>query len=103
MEHVQPRSLRLPKRQADRVPVSGEVQFRSGARRTLVKINNLSVGGARIAVAHLLREGEQIYLKLPGLEAIEARVIWVNSFEAGCQFARPLHPAMFEAVVRASR
>ena len=89
-----------PQRKADRVPLSAEVQLRSGARRAVVKVNNLSITGARIAVAQLLRTGDQIYLKLPGLEAIEARVVWVDSFEAGCEFARPLHPATFETVVR---
>jgi PilZ domain len=91
----------VPQRKADRVPLSAEVQLRSGTRRAVVKVNNLSATGARIAVAQMLRTDDQIYLKLPGLEAIEARVVWVDSFEAGCEFVRPLHPATFEAVVRA--
>ncbi len=101
LEHSLPNAETAHERAAERVPLSAEVQFRSGARRATVKVNNLSVAGARIAVAHLLRAEDQIYLKLPGLEAIEAKVVWVDAFEAGCKFARPLHPATFAAVVRA--
>ena len=90
-----------PERKAERVSLAAEVQLRSGTRKALVKVHNLSTTGARIAVAQMLRADDQVYLKLPGLEPIEARVVWVDSFEAGCQFVRPLHQAMFEAVVRA--
>lgn len=100
MDHLDHSAEPAPQRKAERVPLSAEVQLRSGTRRAVVKVNNLSATGARIAVAQLLRTDDQIYLKLPGLEAIEARVVWVNSFEAGCEFVRPLHPATFEAVVR---
>ena len=100
MEHTVPLAETSHQRQSDRVPLKAEVQYRSGARRAAVKINNLSVTGARISVAHLLRPGDQFYLKLPGLEAIEAQVVWVDAFEAGCKFARPLHQATFEALVR---
>jgi hypothetical protein len=101
MDLIEPSAEPAPQRKAERVPLSAEVQLRSGARRATVKVNNLSATGARIAVAHLLRTDDQIYLKLPGLESIEARVVWVDSFEAGCVFARPLHQATFEAMVRA--
>ena len=101
MEHTVPSAETAHERKSDRVPLSAEVQLRSGSRKAVVKVHNLSTTGARIAVAQLLRAGDQIYLKLPGLEPIEARVVWVDSFEAGCEFVRPLHPVMFEAVVRA--
>jgi len=48
----------------------------------------------------VMRVGDRFFLKFSTLEALEAEVVWVDSSEAGCRFARPLHPAAFETVVR---
>jgi PilZ domain len=89
-------------RKASRVPLRADVQFRAGSRRSQVTVNDLSTHGARISFAHILRSGDRFYLKLPVIEAIEAEVVWVDQFEAGCKFVRPIHPVMFETVVRAA-
>lgn len=87
-------------RRAARVAISADVQFRSGMRRFQAAVSDLSTHGARISVVHLMRVGDRFFLKFPTLEALEAEVVWVDHFEAGCRFSRPLHPAAFETVVR---
>lgn len=87
-------------RSAERVPLRAAVQFRAGTRRCEVTVQDLSTHGARITFAQALRAGDQFYLKLPQLKSIEAEVVWVENFVAGCRFKRPLHPATFAAVIR---
>lgn len=88
-------------RRADRQPFAAAVQFRSGSRRADVKVLDISAFGARIAGVYMVRCDDQFFLKLPLIEAIPARVIWVDEFDFGCEFVRPLNAAMFEAIVRA--
>jgi hypothetical protein len=102
MANAEPQAGHGSGRKFERVPIRAAVQFRAGARRSQVTVSDLSTHGARISFAHVLRAGDQFYLKLPVIEAIEAEVVWVDQFEAGCKFMRPIHPAMFETVVRAA-
>ena len=78
-----------------------EVQFRAGARRASVQIDDISQFGARIQGVFLVHQGDHFFVKLPGMESIEARVAWVSDFEFGCEFVRPLNPAVLEAKIAA--
>ena len=53
---------------------------------------DLSEKGCRIEGGGELEEGDQLLIRLPGLEARPCRVIWVTAGEAGCEFASPLYP-----------
>lgn len=87
-------------RRADRRSIAATVQFRAGSRRASVQMRDLSPIGARIGGVFLVHSGDRFFVKLPGLEAIEARVAWVEEFEFGCEFVRPLSEVVFEAVTR---
>ena len=102
MQEAQPNADTATERKAERVPIRAAVQFRAGARRSQVTVNDLSTHGARISFAHILRAGDQFFLKLPVIEPVEAEVVWVDQFEAGCKFLKPIHPVMFETVIRAA-
>ena len=47
--------------------------------------------------------GTDVWLKLPGLESLHAQVVWMRGHLLGCEFARPLHPAVLDMVVRNAR
>ena len=47
--------------------------------------------------------GSDVWLKLPGLESLHSRVAWMSGHLMGCEFVRPLHPAVLQMVVRATR
>ena len=87
-------------RQDERRAVCGEAQCRRGGNRENVELRDLSPGGARVVALSPLREGYSVWLKLPGLEAVEARIVWTRGFESGCEFVHPLHPAVFDTLSR---
>ena len=85
-------------RRTDRYAFAAEVQFRSGTRRAAVQVLDISTLGARISGVFLVHENENIYLKLPMIEQIPARVAWTNSFEFGCEFERPISEVILAAI-----
>lgn len=58
--------------------------------RALCRIIDVSRHGARLEVYCDLPLQTNITLKLPNSEALAARVVWSNDFEAGCHFDEPL-------------
>lgn len=89
-------------RKAQRLQFNAAVQFRKGHTRATVKIVDISTNGARLSAVHILRVGDAFWLKLPMLEPQEARVVWADEFIVGCQFVQPLHPVIFENILRAA-
>jgi hypothetical protein len=71
-----------------------------GASGVSVQILDLSTHGFRASTHLDLPQGADVWLKLPGLEALHARVAWMNGYLVGCEFMRPLHPAVLQMVVR---
>ncbi|HEY0044730.1 MAG TPA: PilZ domain-containing protein [Allosphingosinicella sp.] len=71
-----------------------------GAHSVTVQIVDLSVTGFRAATHLQLHEGQDIWVKLPGLESIHSRVVWMRGHLMGAEFARPLHPAVLAMVAR---
>lgn len=90
-------------RKSARTPVTMSAGYREGQRRGDVTVVDLSPTGVKIESHLLLEPNALIWLKLPGLESWQARVAWVNRNVAGCEFLRPLHPAVFERVVAVCR
>jgi hypothetical protein len=41
-----------------------------------------------------------VWLRLPGLESLHARVVWMRGHLLGGEFVRPLHPAVLDMIVR---
>jgi hypothetical protein len=88
-------------RRAERAEVMVGAGLRQrGAHAVTVQVLDLSVTGFRAATHLNLMTGSDIWLKLPGLESLHARVVWMNGHLMGCEFVRPLHPAVLQMVVR---
>jgi hypothetical protein len=91
-------------RNSTRVPVEFGAGLRQrGGSGVSVHIMDLSTHGFRIETHLDLHEGQQIWLRLPGLESSSATVRWVRGYVAGCAFDQPLHPAVLELVVARAR
>jgi hypothetical protein len=73
-----------------------------GAHAVTVQIADLSTTGFRAATHLMMMPGADVWLKLPGLESLHARVVWMRGHLMGCQFVRPLHPAVLDMVVRST-
>lgn len=71
-----------------------------GAHAVTIQVLDLSVTGFRAATHLELMNGTDLWLKLPGLESLHSRVVWMNGHMLGCEFVRPLHPAVLDMIVR---
>ena len=79
------------RRRSARASVSLDAGLRQGGlARTLCKVIDISIHGARIQSYSLLSKGSTIWLTLPGIGAVAADVMWADEYVAGCQFQRPL-------------
>ena len=89
------------RRRDPRAPVSVEslTEERGGLARTLCKVIDLSIHGARLSTYSALRKGMAIWLTLPGIGPVGADVMWADDFAAGCRFRAPLDPGAFEALI----
>ena len=61
---------------------------------TPILVTDLSIGGCGIELDIELEPGSRVWVKLPGLENLPARVAWADGARAGLSFDNPLHPAV---------
>ncbi|WP_343527667.1 PilZ domain-containing protein [Sphingomonas sp.] len=71
---------------------------RGGLARALCRVLDISVHGARLQTYTALRRGSTIWLRLPKVGEVTARIIWATDFSAGCQFQTPLAPEAYESL-----
>jgi hypothetical protein len=91
-------------RRAERRIVNLAARLRDpGATLSDIEVLNLSVDGFMARGDVALEVGSSAWLKLPGLEAQNATVVWVEDDKAGFEFATPLHPATLELLVSAGK
>ncbi len=80
--------------------MSAEVDLRRAAQNKYrVHIYDLSPHGCKVEFVERPRLEETVWVKFDGLEALEARVCWVEGVAVGVEFQRPLHPAVFDVLV----
>ena len=88
------------RRRSVRAPVSLDARIgRGGLGRTLCKVIDLSVQGARLQSYSEINKGSTIWLTLPGLAPVAADVMWAEDYVAGCQFREALTAEQFEILV----
>ncbi|MBI0474834.1 PilZ domain-containing protein [Sphingomonas sp. MA1305] len=90
------------RRRAPRAPVSLDAQIGKAAR-TLCKVVDISIHGARLHTYSALTKGTTIWLTLPEAGSIAADVMWADDFTAGCQFHHPLDMDVFDKLVALNR
>ena len=87
-------------RRSERVPIELGAGLRQrGASGVTVQIMDLSTDGFKAATHLELGPGTDVWLRLPGLEASHATVMWSQGHYVGCAFVRPLHPAVLNMIV----
>ncbi|MBX9730513.1 MAG: PilZ domain-containing protein [Sphingomonas sp.] len=88
------------RRRTPRAPVSLDARIgRGGLDRTLCRVVDLSVYGAKLQTYSTLRVGSMIWLTLPQIGQVAASIIWSDDFAAGCQFQTPLEEEAFNALI----
>jgi hypothetical protein len=87
-------------RQGERVPLGAEVALRrAGKTNFRVRVFDVSPAGGRIEFVERPEIGELVWIKFDGLEAIEARICWVDGFKAGVEYSNAIHPAVFDLLL----
>ncbi len=80
------RDLRTPVEIFAELFVSESVRFK-------VAVHDLSSSGFRIETANHIPINRLVYLTIPGLQSLQARVAWNEREHYGCTFSKPLHSA----------
>ena len=64
-----------------------------------VYLIDLSMTGFQAEAHPSLDPGAIVWLVLPGMQGLEATVMWRQRRVVGCRFNHPLHPAVFDHLV----
>ena len=87
-------------RRSPRVELDAEVSLRRpGQQPYRVRVYDASPHGCRIECVERPSVGDRLWVKFERVDAIESKVCWVDGFVAGVEFARPIYPAVFEALI----
>lgn len=70
------------------------------AKPIAVVVEDLSRRGFKAQWPHRVQVGDHLWLRLPGIEPLAAKVVWTACGIVGCQFDIPLHPMILTTVVR---
>jgi hypothetical protein len=84
----------------ERLPVSAAVTLRRMGRAPYrARVFDFSPSGCKVEFVERPRVGEQLWVKVEGLDSIEAEVRWVDGFYGGVEFKRAIYPAVFELLL----
>jgi hypothetical protein len=87
-------------RRTERVAVNAEVALRrSGHLNYRVRVFDASPLGCRLEFVERPQLEERVWIKFDRLDPIEGIVCWVEGFHAGIEYERPMHQAVFDALV----
>jgi len=96
----QPAKDAFPWGRDPRVPLTADIHVRRlGNRKAGVTLHDLSKAGCKVEVQEIVEPGELVWVSLPGLQPIEARVAWAKTWVIGVKFTNALHPAVLDALL----
>jgi PilZ domain len=85
---------------APRSKVSVNATLRpSGGQRFAVLVKDLSLAGFAAEAVTGMRSGAICWLTLPGLEGLQAEVVWNDGTMIGCSFAQLLNQAVLDLML----
>jgi hypothetical protein len=88
-------------RRSIRVAIDAEVGVRRAMQRYYpMRLKDLSSHGCSLETVNRLALDEIVWVKFPGLEALEAFVCWEKDFTCGIKFDNPLHPAVMDMLAK---
>ena len=107
-EHARPVAGPNPvcaRQDSGRATLSITCEARQGLQPwTRVRLEDLSPGGFRLVwPSERIDIAQPLRIRVPGLQVMTARICWLEGNALGCAFARPLHVAVFEHIVRMAR
>jgi hypothetical protein len=87
-------------RRADRVEIAAEITLRRSTPLTYrVRAFDASPFGCKIEFVDRPELEERVWVRFDGLDAVEGLVVRIEDFVAGVEFVRPMHRAVFDALM----
>lgn len=87
-------------RSAVRIKLAIPAQLRaSGARAFQTVVNDLSLSGFSATAITRMHPGAVCWLTLPGLESLQAEVVWWENNAVGCAFSSLLSPIVHDSIL----
>ena len=91
-------------RSASRAGIAIPARLRpAGGRAVQTVVNDLSLSGFSAISIQRLHPGTICWLTLPGLESLQAEVVWWEHNLCGCAFASLLSPVVFDSILQRLR
>ena len=88
------------RRSARRALLGSELRVRRiGGFNFQAGLKDVSTDGCRIELIEECEPGEDVIARFPELEPLGAWVRWTLGVTAGIEFMRPIHPAVFNALL----
>jgi len=72
----------------------------SGGRAFQSVVHDLSISGFSAAAINRMHEGQVCWLTLPGLESLQAQVVWWENCIVGCAFTKLLSPIVHDNIIQ---
>lgn len=86
-------------RRGPREPLPAHVHFRKPREMAYeVPLQDLSQHGCRIALRERVQDGQLLWITVPGIEPLLSWVRWHEEWDAGLEFEKPMHVAVFDHV-----
>lgn len=90
-------------RHAERFELLLEASLRElGATGADVRLHNLSIRGFMCEADAIHAAGSYVWLRIAGVGAFNARIVWRDSFRYGCEFIEPIEPEQCAAALAQS-
>ena len=70
----------------------------SGGRAFQTNVQDLSISGFSASSINRMHEGQMCWLTLPGLESLQAQVVWWENCIVGCAFEELLSPIVHDNI-----
>lgn len=71
----------------------------SGAKSVQTVVHDLSLSGFSASSINRMHPGTVCWLQLPGLESLQAEVVWWNNSLVGCAFQSLLSPIVHDNIL----
>lgn len=80
------------------VDIDCEIRIGSRAWRR-ARLADLTPDGFQVAIIDMPARGTPLYIRFAGIQMLQAEVCWARADTAGCRFATPISPYVFEHII----
>jgi hypothetical protein len=88
-------------RKSERTSLSADVSLRRlGQNSYRVRVTDMSPEGCKVELVERPRIEEHMLIKFDGLEVLDGEVCWIEGYVAGLRFENPIHPAVFDLLLK---